>query len=296
MALLFTKSESLWLKILVFFVILFLVVAVYKYVERGPANKKEGFEDSPFHTSEKYILKRNQDVYDDFYAQVYKEIAAPTSRLQNEVSLIVQQTQPSPEASVILDVGSSTGDMIRELSNRGYENVYGIDISPSMVSCSSPNQVVTADFMLRNNFERNTFTHILCLGATLYEVQNKVAFFKNCYYWLKSGGYLVVHVIERPHHNSTTPINCTTTSCKNERLRYKAGVEASEEENQFLFIEQMIDHSTGQQRTQERQMYMKDVGDIVNDAIYCGFIVQGKAAVVSPVPLSKREYLYFFQK
>ena len=283
----------MWLKILVFFIILFIVVAIYKYVERQPENKKkEGFDDSPFHTSEKYILKRNQDVYDDFYAQVYKEVAAPTSRLQNEVSLIVQQTQPSKEASVILDVGSSTGEMIRELSNRGYENVYGIDVSPSMAS----NQVMTADFMIRNNFERSTFTHILCLGGTLYEVQNKVAFFKNCYYWLKSGGYMVVHVIERPRHNSTKPINCTTTSCKNDRLRYKAEMEPSEGEDQLLFIEQMTNMATGQQRTHERQLYMKDVGDIVNDAIYCGFLVQGKAAVVSPVPLSKHEYLYFFQK
>jgi hypothetical protein len=66
--------------------------------------------------------------------------------------------------------------------------------------------------------------------------------------------------------------------------------------NVFTLNEHMTDMKSGQIRTHERQYYIKELGEIVNDAIYCGFIIQGKAFFKSSIPLTNREYLYFFQK
>lgn len=293
----FSTSETLWLKILIFFMLLFVVVAIYKQSPQLASKDKEGFVSyaSPLKTTDKYMLRRNQDVYDDFYADVYHEISTPTSLLKTEIDTIVQQTQPSKEASYILDVGAGTGEVINEWINRGYEQVYGIELSPTLIHKSShPNQIVASDFMLRQSFERSTFSHILCLHSTLYEIEQKVAFFKNCYYWLKPGGYFVVHLVEKPRLNTTQPIKTKKTQIKG--LDYKAELEPGVHSESCVLTEHMTDRTTKQQRTQERTMYTKELGEIINDAIYCGFIVKGKSAFTSPVPLAKKEYLYFFQK
>jgi SAM-dependent methyltransferase len=279
-----------------FFLVLFAMVGIFKSF----LHKKEAFTDniSVLNTTNKYMLKRNQDVYDDFYATVYSKMESKPSRVKEEVSFIEKQTQPSKETSVLLDMGAGTGEVMNEWLNRGYKQVYGIEQSPTMVASSIyPDQTIQSDFMLRNNFERSTFTHIFCLNHTIYEIENKVAFFKNCYFWLKPGGYLVVHLTEKPRINTTKPLK-TESSCSSLKgLDYKAELNPSTDSNSILLTEYMTDRQTGQMRTQERDMYMKEIGDIVNDAIYCGFIIHGKASIqTSTVPISQREYMYFFQK
>jgi 23S rRNA-/tRNA-specific pseudouridylate synthase len=53
---------------------------------------------------------------------------------------------------------------------------------------------------------------------------------------------------------------------------------------------------THQIRVHEREVHYKELGDIINDAMYCGFIVAGKAATISPCSWSPKENLYFLQK
>ena len=46
-------------------------------------------------------------------------------------------------------------------------------------------------------FEGNTFTHVTMLMMTVYYIQNKEAAFQNIYNWLKPGGYMVIHLVNR---------------------------------------------------------------------------------------------------
>ena len=50
------------------------------------------------------------------------------------------------------------------------------------------------DFM---NFDAQSFTHITCLYFTIYYIKDKTRLFKNCYDWLKPGGYMVLHLVNR---------------------------------------------------------------------------------------------------
>jgi len=282
-------KDTLWLKVLVFFSVLFALTYVVKGIYFAPKVAQESFS-----TQDRFVLKRNQDVYDDFYAQVYRDVMAPPSRLKQETNLIIEMTQPSKEASVVLDLGSGTGDTLDEWLSRGFQQVYGIELQPSMVSaCSHPNLVLTSDFMKRDNFEPGTFTHILCMNKTMYEIDNKVGFFKNVYSWLKPGGYLVLHLFEIPRPNGSTRIPVKTKDVTQGWL-YESALEMQPES--CLFIEQFTQPDTARMRLQERNVFYKEMGSVLNDAMYTGFIVHGKASVETPGAWSPREYIYFLQK
>jgi len=278
----------LWFKILIFFAVLFVLTWLFKQVYKEP----EPFETLTAQTQ--YMLKRNQDVYDDFYSVVYREIMMPQTRIQKEVELIEATTQPSKQASWFLDVGSGTGEVIDAWLDKGYEQVYGIELSPCMVSASAhPNVVVNDDFMKRSSFEPNTFTHIMCLNKTLYEIPNKLGFFKNCYSWLKPGGHLVLHAFEMPRSNTSRPL---LTPGEAQGWKYQSSLEPGTDEKSFVLTEQMTHPKTMQLRLHEREVYYKELGDIITDAIYCGFIVSGKSQTTTPGAWSPREYIYFLQK
>lgn len=283
----------LWLKVVVIFAVLFSLVWAYKHYQQRhhSLTPVENFE-----SREKYMLKRNQDVYDDFYSVVYHDIMVPPGRVQQEVDLIEKTTQPSKEVSTILDLGSGTGEVMEEWSKRGYKQVYGIEASQQMIEAchhEKKDHIVAADFMKRSSFETNTFSHILCLNKTIYEVDNKLGFFKNCYAWLKPGGYLVLHAFEMPRQNTSKPL----TGGFSQGWKYEASLEPMKDDSKsFVLLEQMTHPITNQVRIHERQVHYKELGDLINDAMYTGFIVAGKAATVSPCPWSPKEYLYFLQK
>jgi SAM-dependent methyltransferase len=288
----FNNNHTLWLKILILFAVLFLVVSVFKSLQR----KTEGFQNEDtlgFGTTDKYILKRNQDIYDDFYAQLYREVIEPPSRLEQEINTIQQMTQPSKEASVFLDIGAGSGNIMNELSNRGFINVFGIEASQSWAEKSPmSDNILVGDVLDRSQFEQNTFTHITCLGNQIYDTDKKVAFFKNCYYWLKPGGYLIMHLIEKIRPNTTKPI-------KEEKVKgidYKMMIEPGESNSSVILTEQMTNMETGQQRINEKTLFVKEIGDIINDALYAGFIIVGKSSITGTMAIGNKEYLYFFQK
>jgi len=284
-------KDTLWLKIVIFFAILFVIVTLWKRMQVS----QEGFETKDnidFGTRDKYILKRNQDIYDDFYAQVYREIISEPSRLEQEIKAIQQLTQPSKEYSVFLDVGAGTSQVMNELNNRGYTNVYGVEESEALVNHSPlSNQMVVGSVLDKQMFEQSTFTHIICLGNQVYETDKKVAFFKNCYYWLKPGGYLVVHLFEKLRPNTTQPIK----EKKAKGIDYKLSVEPGKTNSSLILTEQMTNLNTGQLRIHEKTLFMKEIGDIINDALYSGFIIKGKTIYPSTMTTQK-EYLYFFQR
>ena len=192
------NKTSLWGKVLIFVVLLLLLVLVFK----GIKTSKEGFEQN-----DQFLFKTGPDIYDDFYSNIYDYLVFNNLKDDYEVGEIVNKTDPSSK-SRILDIGSGTGHHVAALGERGLD-VLGIDISPSMVKKAQENfpqySFQIADALNNNEFEPESFTHILCMYFTIYYFEDKKQFFDNCFKWLMRGGYLLVHLVDRDRFDPILP-------------------------------------------------------------------------------------------
>jgi SAM-dependent methyltransferase len=154
----------------------------------------EGFEQN-----DKFLIKSGTDIYDKFYADIYDYLVFNNLKDDYEVGAIINSASPTSK-SKILDIGSGTGHHVASLGAKGLD-VLGIDVSPSMVEKAKENfpdyKFEVKDATNSATFEPNTFTHILCMYFTIYYFKDKAAFFKNAMNWLKPGGYLLVHLVDR---------------------------------------------------------------------------------------------------
>jgi SAM-dependent methyltransferase len=312
-----TDPNQIWLKVLILLTLVVIVVFLYK--KAWTWTKKEGFEQN-----KRYLLKRNDDRIDDFFVEVYDVIHPPETCVEAQINTIVQMTQPSMSSSVFLDIGSATGAAAESLLDKGYK-AYGVDSSQAMVNYSKrvhPSLSVTCgdvkDAML---FEKGTFSHITCLHFAVYSFQDKVAFFKNCYHWLKSGGYLIVHMVDKPRFNATIPaafnpfnwgmIQANFSEPWKKRpteerslktvadfgaFTYDAEYDVQPNRTEVVFREKFTDKDTTHIRENEQTLYMEEMGEIVNDALFCNFIVQGKLSLADVNGGDPHQYLYIFER
>ena len=154
-----------------------------------------------FVQKEKFVLKKDGNSYDDFYAQVYDKIHSPDPK--KELAEILKITG-ADRNSAFLDVGSGTGCTLSALSESGAKCI-GIDKSEAMVTVAKEKcgpLIKHGDVTEPIQFTRNQFTHILCLNQTIYEIEDKHAFFTNCRYWLRNGGALVLHLVDKNRFNT----------------------------------------------------------------------------------------------
>lgn len=174
----------------------------------------EGFSlsDSGFSQDSPYVI--SSDVYDDFYVQIYDSLMLSQQRASQFWDAFTQGIQPFQDAR-FLDVGSGTGAMVAKVLDSGFHCV-GVDSSLPMIQASlaayptensSPSflHACVMDPML---FERNEFFGVFCLGMTLYELSDaeKLQFFKNSYFWIRPGGYLLLHLVDSQHFSTLLPV------------------------------------------------------------------------------------------
>lgn len=247
-----------------------------------------------FQQSDKYILKSEEKVYDDFYCQIYDDLMLPETRSEYEVAKIIEMTQPNTQYSSFLDVGSGTGSLVNRLKQRGY-NAYGIDKSKSMVAKSQSNypdaSIKCSDALEPITFDRGTFTHILCTGFTIYEIENKAQFFQNCYFWLQPNGYLILHLVDKDSFDPIIPagkprVLDSPQKYSNQRITdtlidfidftYKSTYDFSKSDGRVIHKETFTDNQTQNIRENERTLFMKNTEDILSISIKYGFIVKGK--------------------
>jgi SAM-dependent methyltransferase len=248
----------------------------------GNNHAREGFSQK-----ERFLLKRDADSYDDFYVDLYDELHSPAKRAK-EIIKIIELSQPSKEHCVFLDVGSGTGHLLKEMQEEGYK-VYGIDKSDAMVRhCDKKfpsTKTREGDVLDPMAFEHFTFTHILCTYFTIYEINEKTKFFRNCYLWLKPGGYLYLHLIDPEKYNTMVPggkpwfVKNVDTKVSSTQIdfidfKYEGSYSMSEE---CSFIEKFTDYKTGNVRQNERSLFIEPIESILEKAKMCGFIVHGQA-------------------
>ena len=296
------NKASVWGKMLVFIVLFMLVVLVFK----GIPDTKEGFEQN-----DKFLLKNGSGIYDDFYANVYDYLVFNNLKDEYEVGEIINKTTPSSK-SIILDIGCGTGHHVASLGAKGM-NIIGIDISPSMIDKAKKSypdyNFEVADAENGSIFEPDSFTHILSMYFTIYYFKDKSLFFNNCYKWLKPGGYLVVHLVDRHRFDPILPPGnplmfvspqrysdkrITSTKVKFTDFSYNADFYLDAKSDIAKFVEKFKSDKDGKVRKHEHIMYMPDTSEIVDLAQSTGFILETQIDLIQCQ--YEYQYLYVFVK
>lgn len=289
--------------ILVILAIVYLGILFYK---KNMTLKFEGFEQS-----EKFLLKMNEHKYDEFYAQIYDKLMKPHAVVDTNLRQIIQMTEPTKTYSVFVNVGSKTGHLTNAIKSEGYL-IYGIDKSHEMIEyskglypdipakCGEPTDPMT--------FEHGTISHVLCVDSEIYRIENKVTFFQNCYFWLKPGGYLILHLVNRDEYDPI-PLGCKDAlpddvqKYADERITssfidfidftYKNEVDFSVADVVSL-KETFTDTQSGHIRQNEEVLYMESIDVIVETAKKYGFMPKGQAILNSAN--DKHQYLYILER
>jgi SAM-dependent methyltransferase len=284
--------------------ILAIVFISLNLYNRSFLDKLEGFRQS-----DRYSLKEDDNIYDEFYTQIYDNLMLTPIRADYEVSKIIEMTQPSKEYSIFLDIGSGTGHTIHNLKKNGY-NAYGIDKSKAMVGFS---QTKFPDIPVKCGnvtdpiiFDRGTFTHILCTGMTLYEFENKSIFFQNCYFWLQQNGYLIINLVDREKFNTIIPagkpeVLDNPQKYSNSRItdtivdfidfQYKSSYNFSKNNSNVIHKETFTDVKTNSIRENEKTLYMENIETLLLLATKYGFLTKGKINLEMD-----GEYIYIFER
>ena len=292
-------------KILIFVALLLITIVFFKSIEIQPNSDIEGFQNT-----EKFLFKKGDEVYDEFYANIYDYLVFNNIKNSYEIGEIVNKTN-ADETSVILDIGCGTGHHVDLLSQQNL-NVVGVDISPSMIEKARANfpgkNFSVGNALNSSQFNHNSFTHILCLYFTIYYFPDKRHFFDNCMDWLMPGGYLVVHLVDREKFDPILPPGnplyvvspqkyakkrITTTKVTFNDFVYNSDFKFDKDANIATFDEK-FKFNNGNVRKQEQKMYMDDTQDILTIAQQCGYILQGKIDLVNCAYES--QYLYILVK
>jgi SAM-dependent methyltransferase len=195
------KYNTFLFELLLLLALAIVVLLFYKSYFKQK-NGQEGFQQK-----EKFILKENGETYDDFYGEIYDTLMLPEERIRYEMETILKTLQPDTKHARMLDIGSGTGVLVNYLKEKGY-TAYGVDKSKAMVEISKerfPIDVKCANVEEAMAYDRSLFTHIFCMNFTIYEMENKLQLFKNCYYWLQHNSYLILHLAEKDNFNAIIP-------------------------------------------------------------------------------------------
>ena len=279
------KSLTCWHKSLLFLAV-FLLIAIIDRKLAPP--RREGFT-----LSKKYVEKNGNDVFDHFYVEVYDSLYKSTAKDNFEVVSIEKNTNLNSK-SRILDIGSGTGDLVGYYTKKNY-NIIGIDNSSAMIE-KSKEKYPEADFRKNDvlqtiTFQPNSFTHITCTFFTIYYIENKKRFFANCIEWLKPGGFLILHLVDRERFDPIVPaadplIGISAQQHSDKRLtksyvkfkdcEYKADFRLNNDENLGNFVEKFKSDGNGHIRQNNHKLHMPTQKSILKQAKDVGFIMQQK--------------------
>lgn len=290
-------------KVLVWVCIFFIIITIFK---KSNNNRIEGFEQS-----QSFTFLEGDTIYDKFYANIYDSLVFSSMKDDYELGEWSNKTSPTSN-SIVLDIGSGNGHHVAKLSDMGL-NVIGIDKSEAMVKKAKENYPTLnfkqEDALRAIAFGPESFTHILCLYFTLYYMKNKTAFFNNCFRWLKRGGFLAVHVVDRdnfdPILNPANPLlfvspqkyakeRITSSKVIFEGFEYQANFDFQKDNNIAKFVEKFTEKGGNRVRKQEHTLYMEDLEYILQIAQESGFIIFGKIDLIQVQ--YEYQYVYIFQK
>tara|TARA_Y100000992_G_scaffold107173_1_gene69791 strand:+ start:2103 stop:3047 length:945 start_codon:yes stop_codon:yes gene_type:complete len=298
------KKLSIWVKLIIFFIVILCLIQVSKDL------KKKVFVETFSGQEEGFIVKRDEEVYDDFYAGIYDDLVLTPSKNNYELDQVISITKMNSN-SMVLDVGSGTGHHVNSLNTKGI-TCEGLDNSKAMVTKAKSNFSSSSfkhgDVNSSMTYSQESFTHITCFYFTIYYLQNKMPFFQNCFKWLKPGGYLVIHLVNKnkfsPLLPVSDPINVVNVQkyskdrvnksvAKFKDFSYKSEFNR-EAGNRYKFKELMKFDSDSKIRVNEHMLHMDSQSNILSVAKDAGFIMLKKIDLLNCN--YDDQYLYVLQK
>ena len=292
--------------ILILLIIIYIIIYIYQSYEDNTEGFETNLDDSTFKEN-----NETNEIYDEFYSKIYDDLFYADNKNAFEVDNIIKYTKPNND-SFILDVGSGTGNHVYEMNNKNY-NIIGVDKSYEMIKYSKKKfpelSFKNGDVLTTMLFDEQVFSHILCLYFTIYEIPNKRQFLSNCFSWLKPGGFLALHLVNRsmfdpiiPPSNPVMFVNpqkyakkrMTNSVVKFKTFDYDATY-IEEKNNKSVFKETFLQKKTNKPiRVNNHHLYMESQKEILGIAKDAGFILQSKSDMTSCT--YEYNYLYYLQK
>ena len=295
-------SSSTWVILLFIVILLLIIVSLFK---------KPAYE-TFINQDQKFEQKSGEELYDDFYADVYDSLVYSHIKNEYEVGRIDKFIKPTQE-SKILDIGSGTGHHVELLKQRGSKAI-GLDNSKAMIKKAKENypdnEYVLGNALDTILFQPNSFTNILCLYFTIYYIKDKQTFLNNCFSWLMPGGTLIIHLVDKEMFDPIIPPanplllvspqkyaedRITTSNVTFNNFKYSSNFVMDDDNDTAKFVERFKNKDTDKTfRKNEHIMYMEDQGEILSMAQNLGFIILGKIDMVKAQ--YEYQYLYILQK
>jgi SAM-dependent methyltransferase len=302
------SKMSNWGKILLFSILFIVVVSLLNRIVPSKRNNGvEGFTQEAEFTSKTEV----PNIYDDFYVSVYDHLVYNEVKNDYEIGEIIHKTHIT-EDSRVLDIGAGTGRHVGEFMAKNI-SAEGIDISPNMVAKAKENYpnatFKVGDIMSKLTYGPGEFTHITCFYFTIYYLQDKSEFFRNCIYFLKPGGYLIIHLANRdkfdpilPPGNPLVAISpqryakerITNTKIKFNDFEYESDFKVDKPTNSATFVEKFKSDINGHVRKNEHSFYMESQEAILKQAQNVGFILNSKIDLLKVA--YEYQYLYVLIK
>ena len=255
-----------------------------------------------FAQNDRFVTKDQNETYDDFYASKYDELHADRTSIV-ALENIIAATQATTENSHFLDIGCGTGHLVDTLMNKQF-SVKGIDWSEAMVKRArkrnSDAVIKCGDVTQPLSFDRNQFTHIMCLDFTLYEFthEQRTTLYRIIHGWLKPNGYFVVHVADSDKfkklmtttRDPKTPLfhmgyeKYDTDTLQFPEFSYQrkympttvSKSSSSSTSSCVNRIETFVDKHTERVRKNEISLHIESISETTQCIISCGFVIQGQ--------------------
>jgi SAM-dependent methyltransferase len=264
----------------------------------------------------------NNELYDEFYASVYDHLTQGSVRTQAEIGLILHEWTKRGEDLKnfsVLDAGCGTGIACVSLAKMNVKGIVGIDKSSAMIKqareITIPQTTLTdaqkdkielrtGDLIDPSSSAAGEYTHAIMLYFTIYYFPDKETVFRNLFLWVKPGGKLVIHVVNKhkfdPMLESSSPWlgfslqkyskdRITRSEVTFNKFKYVGEFDlhdpAAEFRETFRFNNKTV-------RRQRHEFRMEDMKEIVGMATVAGWEYTGNVDL-TPISFEYAFHLHF---
>ena len=270
---------------------------------------REGFIEQ----RENFVVKKEFNLFDDFYVSIYDELFYRELSNQYEVGSIENIVKPTSESNMLI-LGSGTVHIANEFHKQGVK-VTGLDESQSMVKYAKESytelKFIQGTPMKSMAFQPEQFTQVLCLNMNFYYYKDKSTLLQNVYNWLKPGGFFVVQLVDKNKFDPVVPAGkpfvmvnpqsfaekrITTSNVIFNNFEYKSDFQVFPNDV-VQFTEIFKDTTTpGSKKTRQNvhKMWMPSKQAVINQCKEIGFINYAQADLL--MAQMEYQYLYVFQK
>ena len=264
-------------------------------------SRNEGFEDKG--AAEETMTKwlEAPELFDDFYAQVYDQLAQGSVRLQAEAGLALHAFKlngQEPSSITMLDAGCGTGIVTSALAKIGVKKIIAVDVSPAMIrrakKATLPSTTLTqeqkdaiefreSDLLNPSALQPGEVTNVIVFYFVLYYLRDIEAFFRNLFVWTKPGGMIAVEVVNKykfdPMLDSSSPwMGFSLQKYSKDRItQSKVAFDKFEYEGKFDLIDPVAEFretfrfKDGTVRRQKHVFVMPSIQEIVKMAQVVGW-------------------------